>query len=168
MSEEPVSGETPQRALFLSRMEYADGADKILAMAQHEVAIFDPDFAEYRLESPRRIELLNQFMRKDRNNRLRIAVHAPEQVIRHCPRLLGLLNLYSANMLIYRTTGEAARAQDCFVLIDRLHVARRPVAAQGRGVLILHDPREGLLMHGRFLEIWDSSEPGVNASTSGL
>ena len=51
---------------------------------------------------------------------------------------------------------------------DRLHVVRRPVAAQGRGVLLLNDTREGPGMHERFSEIWVSSEPGVSASTSGL
>ena len=84
------------------------------------------------------------------------------------PRLVALLGTFSGRILINRTLGEAARVQDCFILADKVHVLRRPVATQGRGVFILNDPRECLGMLGRFEEIWGSSEPGVSANSTGL
>lgn len=158
----------PERTLTLAKSEYATGADRLLALAQRDLQIFDPDLSEFRLETPYRIEALRQFLARSPANRLQIALHDPEYVKRHCPRLMSLLGLFSASMRIYRTQGEAARAQDCFVLADRLHVVRRPVSAQGRGVVIINDPREGLVMHERFSEIWELSEPGASAVTSGL
>lgn len=157
-----------ERTLFATRGEYAAAADRIMAMAQREIRIFDPDLSEFRLESPARIELLKNFLVRSRDNRVRIALHDPDHVMRYCPRLLGLLATYSGFMLINRTLGDAARTQDCFILSDRLHVVRRPVAKQPRGVLLVNDPAEGQGMHNRFEEIWESSEPGASASASGL
>jgi hypothetical protein len=158
----------PERTLTLAKSEYATGADRLLALAQRELHIFDPDLSEFRLELPSRVEALRQFLARSPTNQLHIALHDPEYTKRHCPRLMTLLGLYSASMRIHRTQGEAGRVQDCFVLADRLHVVRRPVAAQGRGVIIINDPREGLVMHERFSEIWELSEPGASAAISGL
>lgn len=158
----------PERTLFNSKVEYNHSADRLLAIAENELRIFDPDFGDFRLEVPARIEALRHFLRRGPNNRLYIAVHDPESVQRYCPRLVALLGTFSGRMLINRTLGEAARIQDCFILADKIHLVRRPVATQGRGVFILNDPREGLGMLGRFDEIWESSEPGVSANATGL
>ena len=63
---------------------------------------------------------------------------------------------------------DAARAQDSFVLADKLHVLRRPVQAQPRATLRLNDEHESQGIYLRFAEIWDSSLPAVSATTSGL
>ena len=157
-----------ERALITSRGEYSSGADRVMALAQRELRIFDPDLSEFRLEIPARIEVLRSFLSRSRDNRIRIALHDPEYIKRHCPRLIGLLGSYAGFILVNRTMGDAAKAQDCFVLADRLHLVRRPVAKQPRGVLLLNDPEEGQGMHGRFEEIWENSESGASASTSGL
>lgn len=158
----------PERVLLTSRGEYYSGADRVIALAQQELRIFDPDLSEFRLETPARISALRTFLSRSRDNRVKIAVHDPEYVKRHCPRLVTLLGSYAGFIAVYRTQGDAARAQDCFVLADRLHVVRRPVARQLRGVLLINDPAECQGMYGRFGEIWESSEPGASASTSGL
>jgi len=158
----------PERTLFTSKAEYNQSADRLLAIAESELRIFDPDFGDFRLEAPARIEALRQFLRRGLHNRLYIVVHDPDSVQRYCPRLVALLGVFSGRMLINRTLGEAARVQDCFILADKHHVVRRPVARQGRGVFILNDPREGRGMCDRFDEIWESSESGVSANATGL
>ena len=62
-------------------------------MARREIRIFDPDLSEFRLESPARIELLKNFLVRSRDNRVRIALHDPDHVMRYCPRLLHLLSV---------------------------------------------------------------------------
>lgn len=168
MTTPEMTSPPPERTLILAKSEYAAGADRLLSLVQRELLILDPDLSEFRLELPSRIEALRQFLARSPSNRLQIALHDPGYVKRHCPRLLSLLGVYSASMRIHRTQGEANRVQDCFVLADRQHVVRRPVSAQGRGVIIVSDPREGLSMHERFSEIWELSEPGASATTSGL
>jgi len=158
----------PSRTLMTTRSEYLQAADKLLELAQLEIRIFDPDLSQTRLDTPARIEALRRFLARSRLNRAYIALHDVEYVKRHCPRLICLLGIFSGSMAIHRTEGEATKTQDCFMLADRMHVIRRPVAAQGRGVCILNDSHEGQAMRDRFDEIWECSEPGVCANTSGL
>jgi len=83
-------------------------------------------------------------------------------------RLSDLLAQLSTNIAVHRTVDDAARAQDCFVLVDAEHVIRRPVAAQSRGVVLTDDEKEARAMRERFDEIWQSSVPAVSATKLGL
>ncbi|HXC40142.1 MAG TPA: hypothetical protein VN667_14485 [Burkholderiales bacterium] len=169
MTREPgAAGPEPARKLLTAKSEYAASADQLVSEARRELRIFDPALTEYSLENPARIERLRAFLRRSPANRLYIAVHDAEHVRRYCPRVVALLTLFSASMFIHRTQGDAARVQDCFVLADDWGLVRRPVAAQARGVYLLNDPVESAGMRKRFDEIWDSSVPGVAASTTGL
>jgi hypothetical protein len=170
MTAEAMPPEAPpyERMLLTSRKEYHLAADRVISLAYQELRFFDPDLSDFRLETPERILSLRAFLARSRDNRVKIAVHDPEYVKRHCPRLISLLGSYAGFIAVHRTQGDAAKAQDCFILADRLHVVRRAVAKQPRGVLLVSDPLEGHGMHSRFSEIWESSEPGASASTSGL
>jgi sugar-specific transcriptional regulator TrmB len=158
----------PTRRLITSRGEYLEAVDQLLPMARREIRIFDPDLADLRLHIPERIAQLREFLVQGRHTRIYIALHKTEFVEQRAPRLMQLLGLFSANMVIQRTQGDATRVEDCFILVDELHVARRPVAAQPRGVVLTHDENEAARMRERFDHIWESSEPGVSAVTSGL
>lgn len=164
----PADSPAPQRTLLVARSDYWNAAEQIIALARHELRVFDPDLQEFRLDTKGRIELLRAFLLRSTDNRLYISVRDPSFIKQFCPRLITLLAQFSTSMFIWEANGEAAKVQDCFVLADQSHVVRRPVAVQPRGVFILNDPREGLVMHERFKEIWDTSVPSVSASTSGL
>ena len=157
-----------QRTLISTRREYLQGVDLLFGLLQQELRIFDPDLSDLKLEAPARIENLRMFLSRNPANTVRIAVHDAEYIKRHCPRLMRLLGSYASRLAIHRTLGGAAKVQDCFVLADRVHILRRPVAKQGRGVIILDDAKDGQTMHERFSEIWEFSESGASASTSGL
>jgi hypothetical protein len=158
----------PERHLFNSRAEYVTGFGQVLGLARHELRIFDPDLSQLPLGDPATLDTLRDFLTRRRDNRLYIALHNPDPVMRRMPRLLKLLAMFSANIHIHQTEGDAARVQDCFVLADNDHFVRRLVWAQPRGVLVLNDPKEAHKMAERFGEIWQSSVPSVSASTSGL
>lgn len=137
-------------------------------LAQRELRVFDADCSDLEINSRRKCELLRAFLLRGRDSRLYIAVHDADYIRKHCPRLLELLRQFSERVFIHQTQGEAAGAQDSFVLADNLHFVRRPVQAQPRATLALDDREEGQGMLQRFSEIWDSSFPAVSASTSGL
>lgn len=167
MTEEPASSQ-PERLLLSTRTEYLDALQRLAALAQRELRIFDADLSWLEIDSPQRHESLRAFLLRGRDNRLYIAVHNGDYIRNHCPRLLTLLRQFSDRMFIHRTGGDAARAQDSFVLADRLHFVRRPVQAQPRAVLRLGDEHESQAIYLRFCEIWDSTEPAISATTSGL
>jgi hypothetical protein len=164
IAEEP----SPQRRLITTRTEYQEAIDLLLPMAQRELRVFDPDLADLRLHSPERIAMLREFLSRGRNNRLYIAVHQTEFIEQKAPRLLHLLGLFAGSIFIQRTQGDASRVQDCFILCDEMHLVRRPVAAQPRGVILTDDLIEGAKMRERFDNIWESSDSGVTANKSGL
>ena len=105
---------------------------------------------------------------RSRSNRLYLALHDTGYLRNNCPRFIHLLQQFSDRMFIHQTQGEAARAQDCLVLADNLHFVRRPVHAQLRGTLLLHDDKQSQGIYLRFSEIWESSFAAVSATTSGL
>ena len=158
----------PQRSLITTRREYLDALELLLGRVKRELRIFDPDLSELDFNSQPRVQALRRILSSGRMHRVYIALHDAEHVSTRCPRLIELLRIFPSELVIYRTEGDAARAQDRFVLVDEMDVVRRPVARQARGVLILDDPHEAHGMRLRFDEIWESSVPGVSATTSGL
>jgi hypothetical protein len=160
--------EAPQRTLLATRHEYLEGLERLLGLAVRELRIFDPDLTEPDLNAAPRIARLRDFLQASRVQRLYIAVHDTDFVTRRCPRVLALLASFPRQMFVHQTEGEARKAQDCFVIADDRHAVRRPVAAQGRGVLVLDDPRDCGPMLDRFQEIWESSAPTVSPNVTGL
>ena len=165
---EPDSPSAAARALIGTRREYLEAFDTLLGLARRELRVFDPDLVQLALDVPERIARLESFLRRTRGNRLLIAVHDPTHFARHSSRLGQLITMFSTDVAVHQTTGEAARVQDCFVLADGEHVVRRAVAAHPRGVFARDDPHEGALMRERFDQIWESSEPTAPPTTLGL
>lgn len=158
----------PKRKLLAARSEYFEDFGTLLARARRELRIFDADLSGLDMNGLGRIESLARLLRGSRTHRIFIALHDVEHVTRHCPRLIALLGSHADGLLIHGTQGDAAKAQDCFVLADDDHLLRRPVRSHPRGVLVLDDPKECQPMRERFDEIWESSLPGVSANTTGL
>ena len=158
----------PQRTLITTRGEYRDSVERLFGMVKRELRIFDPDLSELDFNSHGRIAALRRILSGGRTHRVYIALQDVEFVTTRCPRLIELLLIYPGGLSIFRTEGEAARAQDRFVLADEIHVVRRPVAMQARGVALFEDEHEGHAMRLRFDEIWESSTPAVSATKIGL
>jgi hypothetical protein len=165
---EPLADPAPERTLLQARSDYPCGFARLLGLVRRELRIFDPDLAELEINSADRIEALTRFLRGGTNRRVFVALHDVDYVNKFCPRLITLLGIYTSKISIYRTIGDAAKVQDCFVLADGEHLVRRPVTAQPRGVLVIGDPKECQPMRERFDQIWESSIPSVSANTTGL
>jgi hypothetical protein len=158
----------PERTLLQTKADYERGFGRVLGLVRRELRIFDSDLAELQINSAERVETLSRFLRGGPNRRVFIALHDVDHVSKRCPRFIALLGIYASSIFIYRTLGDAAKVQDCFVLADGEHLVRRPVTVQPRGVLVIGDPKECQPMRERFDEIWESSEPAVSANTTGL
>jgi hypothetical protein len=158
----------PQRTLIATRQEYIDAAGRLFGLARRELRIFDPDLSELDFNAQERIAVLRRLLAAGRMHRVYIALHDVEHASTRCPRLLDLVSTFPAGLLIFRTEGEATRAQDRFVLADDNHLVRCPVATQARGAMFLSDPREAQAMRLRFDQIWESSVPAVSTTKIGL
>ena len=155
-------------ARFETEADFQAAVDRLLAQPGRELRIFDPDLAALRLNSPARIELVRAFLAGSRTRRIYIAVHDPDHVTRFCPRMMSLLSLYNHAIQINRTAEEIRELQDSFMVLDKNHYVRRPVARFFRGAAGINDETEALIMRARFQEIWSASTPGVSSTTAGL
>ena len=165
MSEEKPKTEY---ARFDGESDFQKAVDGLIELPGRELRIFDPDLSALRVNSPARIALLEQFLRASRTRRIYIVVHDTDHLNRYCPRMLGLLKLFTHAIQINRTYEEIRNLQDAFLVLDAQHYLRRPVAEFFRGSVGLHDETEALAMRSRFQEIWAASFPGVSSTTVGL
>jgi hypothetical protein len=153
---------------FDSDAEYQAAIDRLLGLDGRELRVFDPDLASLKLNSPARIEKLRGFLAAGRTRRIQIVVHDPAHVTRFCPRVMNLLALYNHAIQINRTGEEIRELQDSFMVLDKNHYVRRPVARFFRGAAGINDETEALVMRSRFQEIWNASAPAVSSTTTGL
>lgn len=165
----PFPTEAPQEYVrFDTAADFQLAVDRILRMPGRELRVFDPDLSVLNLNSPERIELLRAFLAESRTRRIYIVVHNADHVTRYCARMMSLLSLYAHAIQINRTSDSIRDLQDSFMVLDRNHYVRRPVARFFRGACGIHDETEALVMRARFQEIWNSSIPGVSSTTAGL
>ena len=158
----------PEYARFDSEAGFQAAVDKLLAQNGRELRIFDPNLEALRPNAPARIESLRAFLAANRAHRIFIVLHDPDHVTRFCARLMNLLALYGHAIRIHQTSEGIRQLQDGFLVMDKCHYVRRPVARFYRGACGFFDEDEALAMHSRFMEIWDVSYPAVSSTTSGL
>jgi hypothetical protein len=142
--------------------------DEVIATAQKSLSIFDYTLGNRGFGDPARIEKLRHFLLAGRAHRLRIALHDPDVLERHEPRLLMLLRQLPASIAIHRTVGQARSATDPFVVADDHSVWHLQHHDQQRAIVALHSPQDAAPLRDRFEEIWELSEPAISATTSGL
>ena len=153
---------------FDTDADYQAAIDRLLEQDGRELRVFDPDLSALKLKSPARIEKLRGFLAASRTRRIHIVVHDPAHVTRFCPRMMNLLTLYNHAIQINRTGEEIRELQDSFMVLDKNHYVRRPVARFFRGGAGINDETEALVMRSRFQEIWNASMPAVSSTTTGL
>ena len=165
-----MSEERPKTeyARFEGDGEFQKALERFLEQPGRELRVFDPDLKAMRLNSPARIAQLDGFLRASRTRRIYIVVHDTDHLTRQCPRMLGLLKLFTHSIQINRTHEEIRNLQDAFMVLDAQHYLRRPISEVLRGAIGLHDETEALAMRSRFQEIWSASYPGVASTTVGL
>jgi hypothetical protein len=158
---------TPSQTKFTGKTEYQDYVDEVIALAQHEIRIFDQQL-DKSFNSLDRHDALRDFLLSNRRNRLRIVVHDASRIERVCPRMLELLRAFNHAMAIHETQPEAQNVYDLFVISDELHSVRRFHFNDLRGLYARDDPIEAHTLVERFEEIWEASAPAVAPTTIGL
>lgn len=169
LSTMPASGDgEPAYQRFDTQADYQLAVNRLLACSGRELRLFDPDLASLGVNSPARVAQFEAFLAAGRMHRLFIALHDTDHLTRYCPRMMDLIQRYAHAIEVRRTHEEIRHAQDAFMVLDRSHYVRRPVAKYFRGAIGIQDDTEALAMHSRFMEIWSASYQAVSGSTSGL
>jgi hypothetical protein len=164
----PTPEPPPAPAPFEAPSEYTAALERILPLANMEIAVFDRDLRDGDWNSPSRQSVLRAFLLSPRSAKLTIVVHDTAYIAAHLPRLVALLTDFNHKMQILRTIEDGRNAWDAFTIVDRRHVVHRFHQNLMRGELVLDGFAKASELHRRLDEILLFTEPGVNATQLGL
>lgn len=159
---------SPAYTLLTGEAGYRQSCDTVLALAEHEILIFDRDLAALRLEETARLATLGNFLQRAGLHRLRIVLHDPEPMERDAPRLMQLIARFSYVIELRQSPDNLRQLADTHVLVDESHGVRRFHVEQPRSALILDDRAYIYPWRQRFEELWELSHPCLRINTTGL
>jgi hypothetical protein len=162
------NGAMAQHRMLVGEKEYESAIDEVIGQARHTLHIFDSDLSKGEYASEKRYEALRKFLLMVRGNRLVLVLHETDYLVSRCPRLMGLLRLFSHAISIHRTLEHARVASDHFVIADEAHHVHRFHGNNARFLLALHDYAGTRQLEERFGQLLESSCPAVFATTLGL
>ena len=160
--------EQPRLVELATLAEQTAAIDGLIALAQHQIRVFDQDLSQTGWNAAVRIERLAEFLREVRGRRLDIIVHDTRYLASACPRMINLLRTYGHAMTIYQTGAEAKIATDPLLIVDGRHYLHRFHFEQPRAAMGINQPEQTQPLASRFDEIWATGEPGLNATVLGL
>lgn len=167
----PANDSSPTYRMMNSRVEAQQAIGEVLATAATSICLFDNSaetLREREFGRPHNVDLLRQLMQADRSRKIRIALHETQGIETELPRLLALLNTFSAQLFIHRTMGAARDVQDVMLIADADCIWRKPVASHPRSILDLHNAVAVKPYLERFEEIWQLTENTVSTRATGL
>lgn len=147
---------------------YSAAISVILASAQRELLIFDQDLRFGGFTSPKKYELLRDFLANNINSQLTIILQGGSYFQEKCPRLYSLLVTYGHKMNVCITNDSAKHAKDCFILADGKHYIKRIHIDQARFKYALDDPGTVRQLRTRFAELEEAILDSISTKTLGL
>jgi hypothetical protein len=157
----------PGERKFEGLAAYDAALDELIANATRTIRIFDKSLGR-NFNTPRRYELLGDFLLASRVNRVQIVLHDTSNLVRDCPRLMTLFKRFSHSVAIQQTLAAARNVYDPFAVSDDFRFVRRFHHSDLRGVATIGDIAASSLLIKRFSEIWEASAPSLAATTIGL
>ncbi|HEV2220479.1 MAG TPA: hypothetical protein VGV08_07965 [Casimicrobiaceae bacterium] len=142
--------------------------DELVALARHQIKLFDIDLSWGGWNGAARCDALSQFLRRDRAARLSVIVHDTHWLEAAGARLCAMLRRHADAMALYRTGPEARAAMDPLLIVDDLHFLHRQHIAWPRATLSIGNAERARPLVQRFDEIWETGEPGLSGSVLGL
>lgn len=152
---------------FEGMREYESIIDEFIPRTLRVIRVFDR-FLSREYNGAARCELLRQFLRASRINRLEIVLHEVENIERQCPRVMSLLQQFGHAVAIRQTLRAAKHVYDPFVVFDASHYVHRFHYDHLRAAQGVNDVNGAQQLIDRFSEIWEASAPAVSADVSGL
>jgi hypothetical protein len=151
---------------FDTRAAFQQHLGEVLVRASASLIMFDPDFTMFRLGAPDVDATLRRFLHA--GGRLRLALHDPAYLEREAPRFLRLLRDYAHGIECRRTPRALRELTDSFCIADDVHIVRRFHSDHLRGETAFDAPQQTELSRLRFDAVWAESQPGLQASVTGL
>lgn len=165
--EQPRNLPNAEYQRFEGMREYEALIDRYIPQTLRVIRVFDRVLSRAYNAEPR-CELLRQFLRASRVNRLFIVLHEAADVERHYPRFIELLRHFNHAISVRETLQPAKHVYDPFVVFDASHYVHRFHYDHLRAARGTNDIVGAQQLIDRFAEIWEASTPAVSSDVSGL
>ena len=156
------------RELITSWADYQLAIDRLLAMAEHSIRIYDEDLLAMKLDTSARIDELKRLLHSGQHDALHIAVRNAEPLRHQHPRLANLFSTYTHQISAQQTPDQLAHLRDAMLLVDGRHALIRFDRDQARSKLLIDEADEIHPYANRFAEIWAEGGEPATGSTLGL
>lgn len=156
------------RELLTSRREFQPGIDRLLALAKHEIQLYDLEIGHHGLEASPRSERLKGLVHSHRPSRLRIGRQDTALLPARCPRLMRLLAAYPSSMSLIKRPDHTKHLRDAMPLVDSRHGLIHFDHTQPRSKLLLDETDKLTPYRKRFEDIWSEDGTPPTAVSLGL
>jgi hypothetical protein len=163
-----VSDELKPNEIILGERNYDAATGLMIESAKRELKIFDPDLSRGGYQSLEIHQSLEDFLAKDRLNRVTMILHDSQFFYTRCPRLIELMKRYTHAMTIYLTDERGHVAQDAFVLADGGDYLHRFHVDHARFKYVHGNEVAAKPLHQRFEQLLDVTSVRLSVSTTGL
>ncbi len=155
------------RELINTWGDYQIAIDRLFALAQQKIFIYDEDLGLFKLGSVSRLQQLRQLMQAGQRDSLQMLVRNARPV-RDNPLLLQLLGTYGHLASASETAESLAHLRDSMLLIDDRHALIRFERDQPRSKLLIDEPEELAPYLTRFVQIRDEGGEQISNTCTGL
>ena len=164
-----LTGNLPNAAYrrFESNREYEACIDRMIPLTQNVIRVFDKTLGRP-WNNAARVQLLKQFLRANRINRVHIVVHDVKPLLAECPRLLEFAHQFNHALKIRETQQAARHVYDPFVVFDGSHYVHRFHYDHMRAAEGTHDAAGAQQLIERFDEIQECAGPPLAVNVTGL
>lgn len=159
---------TPAPKFFAYRSDFQAQIREILATAQLELLLFDPDYEDWNLDAADIPPLIETFVNRQVRAKLRMVIRDVGHIGRAYPRFGKLIRLHSDRIECRALPEQHARLSETMIVADATHALRRPVAASYKGVYRQLDPDYAGGQRDRFEELWSACHDRLSSTTLGL
>jgi len=156
------------RVLITSWSDHQAAIDRLLAMVNEKIAIYDEDLLTLKLETPSRLDHLKRPLQGRQQDALRIALRNGDSLRSKHPQLSQLLGTYSHRASALQTSEQLAHLRDSMFLVDGKHALIRFDRDQPRSKLLIDETDELRPYLNRFEEIWSAGGEPIVSTTLGL
>lgn len=156
------------RELLTSWDEFQSAVDRLLALAEREIQIYDRDLARLKLDAAPRLEHLKRLLHPRRPDCLRIALQETTLLQSNNPHLIRLLTDHSTGMSVLKTPEQLDHLRDSMILVDGCHGLILFDRNQSRSKLLIDEAQELEPYRQRFEQIWMEGGTPFSATTLGL
>lgn len=153
--------------LLTSYGEYAAAIDRLLALAERRLDIFDHDLSSLKLDQPDRHAALTRLLASP-SHRLRIVVQDGQAALARHPRLSRLLETHGHQFSLIEADPKLQHLSDSMLLADGSHALLRFHQDQPRGKLLEDEADEVKPYERKFQSILDEGGTPLSSRVAGL